>query len=146
MPSVLEDVAFGLLNLGVHPVDAAARAKEALERVGMGAAVGRAPYHLSAGEKKRVAIAGILAMDPEILVLDEPTTFLDPPGQRALAGLLAGLPQAKILVTHDIPFADAICNRAVFFERGRIAAEGPVAEIAARFGWDFALERSKSAR
>jgi len=146
MPSVLEDVAFGLLNLGMHPVDAAARAKEALERVGMGAAVGRAPYHLSAGEKKRVAIAGILAMDPEILVLDEPTTFLDPPGQRALAGLLAGLPQAKILVTHDIPFADAICNRAVFFESGRIAAEGPVAEIAARFGWDFALERSKSAR
>jgi energy-coupling factor transporter ATP-binding protein EcfA2 len=146
MPSVLEDVAFGLLNLGLKPAEAAVRAKAALERVGMGAAVGRAPYHLSAGEKKRVAIAGILAMDPEILVLDEPTTFLDPPGQRALAALLAELPQAKILVTHDIPFADAICNRAVFFESGVVAAEGPVAEIAARFGWDFALERSKSAR
>ena len=109
----------------------------ALERVGMSAAANKAPYHLSAGEKKRVAIAGILAMDPEILVLDEPTTFLDPPGQRALAELLAGLPQAKILVTHDIPFALAMCTRAVFFQNGVIAAEGPVEELVSRFGWDL---------
>ena len=137
MPTVLEDVAFGLLNRGMRAPEAAERAKAALEAVGMAAAAAKAPYHLSAGEKKRVAIAGILAMDPEILVLDEPTTFLDPPGQRALAGLLAHLPQAKILVTHDIPFAQALCNRAVFFQDGTIAAAGPVDDVVARFGWEF---------
>jgi len=144
MPTVLEDVAFGLLNLGMDASAAAARAQAALETVGMSAAATRAPYHLSAGEKKRVAIAGILAMEPEILVLDEPTTFLDPPGQRSLAELLGNLPQAKILVTHNIPFAMALCNRAVFFAEGKITAEGPVEEIVARLNWDFALERSKS--
>jgi cobalt/nickel transport system ATP-binding protein len=135
MPSVLEDVAFGPLNHGLSPAEAAARARAALETVGMAAAAERAPYHLSAGEKKRVAIAGILAMDPEILVLDEPTTFLDPPGQRSLAELLARLPQAKILVTHDIPFALAMCSRAVFFREGTIAAEGTVDELVRRFNW-----------
>jgi cobalt/nickel transport system ATP-binding protein len=112
----------------------------------MAASASRAPYHLSAGEKKRVAIAGILAMEPEILVLDEPTTFLDPPGQRSLGELLAHLPQAKILVTHDIPFAQAICTRAVFFQDGKIVADGPVDDLVLRFGWGFALERSSVPR
>jgi cobalt/nickel transport system ATP-binding protein len=142
MPTVLEDVAFGPLNHGLTPHEAIHRATGALERVGMSASANKAPYHLSAGEKKRVAIAGILAMDPEILVLDEPTTFLDPPGQRALADLLAGLPQAKILVTHDIWFARAMCSRAVFFQEGTIVADGPVEEIAIRFGWDFAIKQA----
>jgi len=144
MPTVLEDVAFGLLNRGMDPGEAGDRARAALETVGIGGLAGRAPYHLSAGEKKRAAIAGILAMEPEILVLDEPTTFLDPPGQRALAGLLAELPQARILVTHDIAFAEATCNRAAFFQSGIIAAEGPVADLVRRFDWKFELERSKS--
>jgi len=144
MPTVLEDVAFGLLNAGMDQVAAIARAKGALETTGMTAAAGRAPYHLSAGEKKRVAIAGILAMDPEILVLDEPTTFLDPPGQRALAGLLSDLPQAKILVTHDIPFAAALCKRAVFFEHGRMIADGPIEDIVARFAWDFTASENET--
>jgi cobalt/nickel transport system ATP-binding protein len=144
MPTVLEDVAFGLLNRGMSGAEASDRARAALNTVGMAAAAGRAPYHLSAGEKKRVAIAGILAMEPEILVLDEPTTFLDPPGQHALAELLAHLPQAKILVTHDIPFARAMCSRAVFFQCGAIAAEGTVDEVVTRFGWDFDWERNKS--
>lgn len=135
MPTVLEDVAFGPVNLGLSPAAAAARAKDMLERVGMSSALGKAPYHLSAGEKRRVAIAGVLAMEPEILVLDEPTIFLDPPGQRDLASLLAGLPQAKILVTHDVEFARSLATRAVFFEHGRVAGEGTVDEIIRRFDW-----------
>jgi cobalt/nickel transport system ATP-binding protein len=96
---------------------------------------GRAPYHLSAGEKRRVALAGVLAMEPDILVLDEPTTYLDPPGQRDLVRCLKSLRQAKILVTHDTLFASALATRAVFFEKGRIKAEGSVAEIVDRFQW-----------
>src|SRR3954452_4413114 len=137
MPTVLEDVAFGPLNHGMSPAKAAERALGALAQVGMAAAAEKAPYHLSAGQKKRVAIAGILAMDPEILVLDEPTTFLDPPAQRSLAQLLSDLPQAKILITHDVPFARATCTRAVFFRRGVIQQEGRVEEIVARQEWEF---------
>ena len=137
MPTVLEDVAFGPLNHGMSPAKAAERALVALEQVGMAAAAGKAPYHLSAGEKKRVAIAGILAVDPEILVLDEPTTFLDPPGQRALLQLLSDLPQAKILITHDVPFARATCTRAVFFQKGLIQQEGTVEEIVVQQKWEF---------
>ncbi len=135
MPTVLEDVAFGPLNSGLAPAAALAQAREALARVGMEGAAGRAPYHLSAGEKKRVAIAGILAMQPAILVLDEPTTFLDPPTRHALLELLRGLPQAKIVVTHDVAFARALAGRAVFFEKGTVAGNGSVAELARRFAW-----------
>lgn len=135
MPTVLEDVAFGPLNLGLSPAKAGDRAREALERTGMSHALGKAPYHLSAGEKKRVAIAGVLAMDPEILILDEPSTFLDPPGQRELIALLRELPQAKLLITHHVELAEALATRAVFFEKGRVAGQGPVDEIVRRFNW-----------
>jgi cobalt/nickel transport system ATP-binding protein len=137
MPTVLEDVAFGPLNQGLSAGEAEKRARVALDQVGMGALAGKAPYHLSAGQKKRVAIAGILAMEPEILVLDEPTTFLDPPAQRALAQLLGDLPQAKILITHDVPFARATCRRGVFFQNGVIGQEGTVEEIVVRQKWEF---------
>jgi cobalt/nickel transport system ATP-binding protein len=143
MPTVLEDVAFGPLNQGMSPAKAAQRALIALEQVGMAGAAGKAPYHLSAGQKKRVAIAGILAVDPEILVLDEPTTFLDPPGQRALAQLLTALPQAKILITHDMAFARATCTRAVFFRKGAIEQEGTIEEIAQRQDWEFRPQRAE---
>jgi len=135
MPSVLEDVAFGPLASGMQLAEAAERARAALDRVGLLSQANKAPWHLSAGEKKRVAIAGILASEPRLLVLDEPTTFLDPPGQRALAALLAGLPQAKILVTHDTGFARRLADEAVFFEAGTIAARGPMAAIIERFDW-----------
>jgi cobalt/nickel transport system ATP-binding protein len=137
MPTVLEDVAFGPLNLGLSPADAQTRARTVLKRVGMTHALERAPYHLSAGEKKRVAIAGVLAMDPEILVLDEPTTFLDPPTRRDLLGLLRSLPQAKVVVTHDANLARALATRAVFFESGQISGEGDVMEVIQRFHWEY---------
>jgi cobalt/nickel transport system ATP-binding protein len=140
LPTVLEDVAFGPANLGLPLEEASSRVREALEQVGMGDAAEKAPYHLSAGEKRRVALAGVLAMRPEILVLDEPTTSLDPPGQRELVRLLRRLPQAKILVTHDADFAAALATRAVFFERGRIAADGGVREITERFHWSRGSE------
>ncbi|HVP46157.1 MAG TPA: ABC transporter ATP-binding protein [Bryobacteraceae bacterium] len=147
MPTVLEDVAFGPLNLGLDAEQARTRALDALGAVGMAHVSAKAPYHLSAGEKKRVAIAGILAMNPEILVLDEPTTFLDPPGQNALVELLDELPQAKILVTHDVDCARALASRAVFFEKGKIAGEGSVPEVVARFSWDrTSLHRQASSR
>ena len=135
MPTVLEDVAFGPLNLGLSAREAVARGREALAQVGMSSAEERAPWRLSAGEKKRVAIAGILAMRPEILILDEPTTFLDPPAAAALLELLRGLPQAKIVVTHDVLFAAALANRAVFFRKGTVAGEGAVQGVVRRFGW-----------
>ena len=133
LPTVLDDVCFGPLNLGHAAREAERRARAALEQVGMSGVLHRAPYHLSAGEKKRVAIAGILAMEPEILVLDEPTTFLDPPGRAALTALLQSLPQAKILVTHDVEFALALASRAVFFRNGTVAGEGPAGELIRNF-------------
>ena len=143
MPTVLEDVAFGPLNLGMSRERAEEVARAALETVGMGAAAGRPPYHLSAGEKKKVAIAGYWPWNRRFWCWMSPPPF-SPPGQRALAGLLNHLPQAKILVTHDVPFAQSMCGRAVFFQNGAIAGQGPVEEIVVRFGWDFALGWSKS--
>jgi energy-coupling factor transporter ATP-binding protein EcfA2 len=146
MPTVLEDVAFGPLHLGATSEQARRAAEQALRQVGMEHAFGKAPYHLSAGEKKRVALAGVLAMQPEVLVLDEPTTFLDPPGRRDLLELLQGLPQARLLVTHDAAFARALAQRAVFFQHGRIAADGPVEEVIQRFRWDAQAVRQESIR
>ncbi len=136
MPTVLEDVCFGLLNLGVERERAMEQAQEALAQVGMASATGKAPYHLSEGEKRRVALAGVLVMRPEILVLDEPTTYLDPPGKRDLIALLRNLPQAKIIVTHNTLLARTLADRAVFFKKGKIAGEGPVVEMIRRFQWD----------
>jgi cobalt/nickel transport system ATP-binding protein len=135
MPTVLEDVAFGPLNQGIEHAQAMEMARHALEQVGVPGAAHKAPYHLSAGEKRRVALAGVLVMSPEILILDEPTTYLDPPGQRELVCLLRQLPQAKILVTHDASFARTLAGRAVFLSRGRVTGQGPVDEIVLRFDW-----------
>lgn len=146
MPTVIEDVAFGPGNMGLTVAESQARALQALEQVGMAHLISKAPYHLSAGEKRRIAIAGVLAMDPDLLVLDEPTTFLDPPAERQLAKLLRDLPQAKLLVTHNVPFARALASRAVFFREGRVVADGPVDDVITRFDWDFQQSGSPDRR
>ena len=135
LPTVLEDVMFGPVNQGVSRAEAERIARECLARTGIAGGYDRPPYHLSAGEKRRVAIAGVLAMNPSVLVLDEPTTFLDPPGQRDLLAILKSLPQAKILVTHDVHFAQALDARAVFFEKGTIVGAGTLSDIVERFTW-----------
>ena len=135
MPSVIEDVAFGPLASGLPQEEAAKRAREALDLVGLSGKAFKPPWHLSAGEKKRAAIAGILATDARLLVLDEPTTFLDPPGRRALGELLARLPHSKLLVTHDTEFARTLTDDAVFFENGTIASRSTIAAMVQRFEW-----------
>lgn len=137
MPTVLEDVCFGPLSHGLASEEAKERARQALELTGVAALEGRAPYHLSAGEKRRVALAGVLAMRPEILVLDEPTTFLDPPAQKRLVQVLTGLEQARIIVTHNLNLARRLATRAVFFEQGRIVGEGSVDELVRDFDWEW---------
>ncbi len=135
LPTVLEDVMFGLLNQGVEVDEAKRRAGEMIESMHLGAYAARNPFHLSAGEKRRAALAGVLVMQPEVLILDEPTTFLDPPGIRELAVMLNREEMSKLIITHDSQFALATTTRAVFFEKGRIVAEGPTREIMDRFDW-----------
>jgi cobalt/nickel transport system ATP-binding protein len=135
LPTVIEDIAFGLLNQGIAPAEALDRARGMLARLHIETLANRSPHHLSEGEKRRVALAGVLVMHPEILLLDEPTSALDPPSRRDLIEMLAGLPQAKVIATHDTAFAQAVGTAAVFFEAGRITDEGPVAEVIARHSW-----------
>ena len=129
MPTVEQDVAFGPANLGLDRDAVRARVDEALEMVGMTAVRNRPPHHLSFGQRKRVAAAAVLAMRPDVLVLDEPSSNLDPRSRREFAELLMTLPQTLVLVTHDLPYAWQLCDRAVVIDHGRVAADGPIAEI-----------------
>jgi cobalt/nickel transport system ATP-binding protein len=131
MPTVREDVAFGPLNLGLTPEEALTRVDEALAAVRMSHAAGRAPHQLSMGERRRVAIATVLAMRPELLVLDEPTANLDPRARRELLTVLDQIECTMLVVTHDLPFAAELCERAVILSQGRIAGDGPCAAILA---------------
>ncbi len=135
LPTVLEDVMFGLLNQGVPVEQARQRAMAIMESLHLEAYAERNPFHLSAGEKRRAALAGVLLMQPEVLILDEPTTFLDPPGIRELAVMLRHQSMSKIIITHDSKFALETTTRAVFFEKGLIIAEGPTGDIINRFDW-----------
>ena len=131
MPTVREDVAFGPLNQGLTPAEALRRVDEALDAVRMSHAADRAPHQLSMGERRRVAIATVLAMRPQLLVLDEPTANLDPRARRELLTVLDQIERTMLVVTHDLPFAAALCERAVILSRGRIAADGPCTTILA---------------
>jgi cobalt/nickel transport system ATP-binding protein len=129
LPTVAEDVAFGPANLGLRGAELDARVGEALSAVGMTEHADRTPHHLSFGQRRRVAVATVLAMRPEILVLDEPSSNLDPAARRELAGILRGLPVTLLMVTHDLPYAAELCDRAVILDGGRIVADGATADL-----------------
>jgi len=129
--TVFDDVAFGPLNLGLMPDEVRRRVAEALDRVGLKGLEERVPFHLSGGEKRRAALAGVLAMRPEVLLLDEPSIFLDPRGRRELLTLLRSLPGAKVAATHDLEFIRALCTRVLVLDAGRLVADGPVDAILA---------------
>ncbi len=131
MHSVRDDVAFGPANLGITGLERDERVDQALDAVGARPLADRPPHHLSGGEKRRVAIATVLAMRPAVLVLDEPTSGLDPLGRRELAELLDTLPHTQVIITHDLPFALATCPRAVILDGGAIVADEPTIDLLA---------------
>ena len=130
-PTVFDDVAFGPLYMGLDEDEVEQRVANSLGAVGMQGAGRRVPHHLSGGEKKRVAIATVLAMDPEILVLDEPTAGLDPRTRRGLINLLRELPQTMLVSTHDMGLVAESFERTVVIDEGRVVADGPTDEIMA---------------
>ncbi len=131
MPTVREDVAFGPLNLGLSGEEVNRQVSRALELTGMQGFEGRLPHHLSLGEKKRISIATVLAMNPQVLALDEPTSNLDPRGRRELIEFLRTLETTKIFATHDLELALELCPRAILLKTGRLLADGPTKEILA---------------
>ena len=124
-PTVFDDVAFGPLHMGLPEAEVRARVARALARVGMEDAADRLPHHLSIGQKKRVSIATVLSMDPEIFVLDEPSAGLDPRAQRALITLLQELPQTMLVASHDLQLVRELLPRTVIMDEGLIVADGP---------------------
>jgi cobalt/nickel transport system ATP-binding protein len=122
--TVFDDVAFGPLNLGLPPDEVRRRVAEALDLVGLTGLEERVPFHLSGGEKRRVALAGVLAMRPPVLLLDEPTMYLDPRGRRELIRLLGTLGGTKMIASHDLEMILETCGRALLLDRGRLIAGG----------------------
>ena len=131
MPTVRMDVAFGPANLGLGGSDLDARVDAALAAVGMSDAADRPPHHLSFGQRRRVAVATVLAMDPSVLVLDEPSSNLDPRARRQFAELVLGLGLTTLVVTHDLLYALQLCERAVVIVDGTVAADGPTPDLLA---------------
>ena len=124
-PTVLEDVAFGPQQLGLSDSAVAA----ALAHVGLTGYETRAPHHLSRGEKRRVCLAGVLACDPRVLALDEPTSDLDPVGKRELKALLRNITATKLIATHDLELVVELCPRVILLDQGRIVADGPTRQL-----------------
>jgi cobalt/nickel transport system ATP-binding protein len=129
MPTVHDDVAFGPANFGLKGHELEHRVHDALAAVGMEAYAERAPHHLSFGQRRRVAVATVLAMQPDILVLDEPSSNLDPMARRELAEIIEQLGLTTLIVTHDLPYALQLCPRALVMNEGRIVADGPTPAI-----------------
>lgn len=128
-PRVFDDVAFGPLHMGLTDREVRQRSIDALKAVGMDGYMDRISHHLSTGEKKRIAIASVLSMEPKILVLDEPTAGLDPRARRGLITLLADMERTMLVATHDIPMVEDLFQRTVVLDEGHIVADGPTADI-----------------
>ncbi len=127
--TVRQDVAFGPANLGLKGDPLERRVLSALDQVGMVDFADRPPHHLSYGQRRRVAVATVLAMEPEILVLDEPSSNLDPASRRELADILRGLDVTVLMVTHDLPYALELCPRSVVLSDGVVVADGPTFDV-----------------
>lgn len=128
-PTVNEDVAYGPIYQGLPPAEIDARVRAALQDVGMQDYLKRMPYHLSLGEKKRIAVATVLAMQPQLLAFDEPTAGMDPRARRGLIRLLAGLPQTLLVATHDLGLVRELLPRTVILDGGRVVADGPTSAL-----------------
>jgi energy-coupling factor transporter ATP-binding protein EcfA2 len=128
-PTVFEDVAFGPSQLGLSDEELRLRVERALAQTGLTGFEKRFPYHLSTGEKRRVCLAGVMACEPIVLALDEPTSSLDPRGKRNLHQILQGLPVTKIIATHDLEMVVELCSRTIVLDEGKIAADGPTREL-----------------
>ena len=129
--TVHEDVAFGPSQMGLAGADLDRCVAECLAAVGLAGFEDREPHRLSQGEKRRVCLAGVLACKPSVLVLDEPTSDLDPRGRRQFKTLLRSLPGAKIIATHDLELAVDLCSRVLVLDEGRVVADGPAVPILA---------------
>ncbi len=129
--TVFDDVAFGPLNLGLPPDEVRRRVAEALGRVGLLGQEQRVPFHLSGGEKRRVALAGVLAMRPQVLLLDEPSLHLDPRGRRELIKLLGEIGGTRIIASHDLELILQTCQRVLLLDHGRLIADGPARSLLA---------------
>jgi cobalt/nickel transport system ATP-binding protein len=129
--TVFDDVAFGPLNLELPAEEVRSRVSDALARVGMSGQEQRVPFHLSGGEKRRVALAGVLAMQPEVLLLDEPTMFLDPRGRRDFIALLGEVGGTQVIASHDLEMILQTCGRVVLLDGGRLIADGPPHDLLA---------------
>ncbi len=129
MPTVEEDVAFGPRQAGHPECEVEAAVHAALERVGALHLKDRPPYRLSAGEKRSVAIAAVLSMQPDILVMDEPSTHLDPRARRRLITLLQSLHHTRFIATHDLELVVEVCSRVIVLDSGRVVADGPTRDI-----------------
>ena len=130
-PTVAEDVAFGPQQLDFGDAEVAARVEKALAQSGLAGFGRRATHHLSHGEKRRVCLAGVLACEPAILVLDEPTSDLDPRGRREFKALLRRIPATKLIATHDLELAVELCARTIILDHGQIIADGRTVELLA---------------
>ncbi len=129
--TVFDDVAFGPLNMGIPSDEVRNRVAESIRQVGLTGAEKHVPFHLSSGEKRRAALAGVLALRPEVLLLDEPSAFLDPRGRREFISLVNELRCTKLLASHDLELILSTCQRAIVLDDGKLIADGPARSLLA---------------